>query len=431
MTEIRVLALIGAGETGPAMVTTHRDLVSRTGARTPRAIVLATPYAFQVNAPEVSAKARDYFRKSVGQAVSVTAGTSADADPAIAPPMLAAGGPDEAAAIRTADWVFAGPGSPTYALAHWRAGTIAAALRDRVLGGRGVTVLASAAAATAGRVAFPVYEIYKAGAAPRWLPGLDLLGPLGLRVAVIPHYDNAEGNGYDTRYCYLGEDRLARLERELPDGTAILGIDENTALLIDLAAGTADVRGRGGVTLRRSGSECPLPAGTAATLNDLRKLAHGVPRPRSATPLQQAAVPQGAAVPRSAAVPLPDVMRRALAEQEPRRLAQAMLELETAIREWAFDTEEDQGTEQATAVLRTLIGRLGDAAARAGAAVSAADMLRPAVRPLLALRASLRDQGQYQAADAIREALARAGLEIQDTPDGTSWEPQPAPEAKP
>jgi hypothetical protein len=428
VTETRMLALIGAGETGPTMVTTHRDLVSRTGARTPRAIVLATPYAFQVNAPDVSAKARDYFRSSVGLAVSVTAGTSADADPAMAPPMVAAGQPGEAAAIRTADWVFAGPGSPTYALAHWQAGSVAAALRDRVLGGRGVTVLASAAAATAGRLAFPVYEIYKAGAAPRWLPGLDLLGPLGLRVAVIPHYDNAEGNGYDTRYCYLGEDRLAWLERELPEGTAILGIGENTALVIDLAAGTAGVRGRGEVTLRRHGGEWPLPAGVAVTLDHLRDLTHGVPGPqRAARSRPAAAAPDKPATP----VPLPDLMRRALAEREPRRLTEAILGLEAAIREWAFDTEEDQGTEQATAVLRTLIGRLGDAAARAGPGVSAAEVLRPAVRPLLALRASLRDQGHYPAADAIRNALVRAGLEIRDTPDGTWWEPQAAPEAKP
>src|SRR6266571_3494942 len=29
---------------------------------------------------------------------------------------------------------------------------------------------------------------------------------------VIPHYDNAEGGTHDTRFCYLGERRLAALE---------------------------------------------------------------------------------------------------------------------------------------------------------------------------------------------------------------------------
>ena len=186
--EGRMLAIIGSGETSPTMVTTHRTLVSRLGLDRPQAIVLATPYAFQENAADVSARAQRYFADSVGLQVRIAAGTSPHADPGMAPPLT---GEDQdeawqAADIRTADWVFAGPGSPSYALAHWRAGPVAAGLRDRVLAGHGMTVLASAAAATVGRFTLPVYEIYKAGGAPRWLPGLDLLGTLGLKVAVIP-----------------------------------------------------------------------------------------------------------------------------------------------------------------------------------------------------------------------------------------------------
>ncbi len=79
--------------------------------------------------------------------------------------------------------------------------------------GGGVT-FASAAALTLGRFTVPVYEIYKVGVEPCWLDGLDVLGPFGLNVAVIPHYDNAEGGHHDTRFCYLGERRLAMLEAE-------------------------------------------------------------------------------------------------------------------------------------------------------------------------------------------------------------------------
>ena len=235
----RILAIIGSGETSPTMVTVHRDLVSRLGLNSPQAIVLATPYAFQENAADVSARAQRYFADSVGLQVRIAAGTSPHADPEMAPPLTGEDEQDEgrqAADIRTADWVFAGPGSPSYALAHWQAGPVAAGLRDRVLAGHGLTVLASAAAATVGRFTLPVYEIYKAGRAPRWLAGLDLLGTLGLNVAVIPHYDNAEGGRYDTRHCYLGERRLAVMERELPADAAVLGVDEHTAVLIDLRA---------------------------------------------------------------------------------------------------------------------------------------------------------------------------------------------------
>ena len=123
--------------------------------------------------------------------------------------------------------MFAGPGSPSYALAQWRGSPVAEALRDRIAAGEGVTIFASAAAATMGLPAVPVYEICKAGAAPHWLAALDLLGILGLKVAVIPHYDNAEGGSYDTRYCYLGERRLSLLEGELPADAAVLGVDEH------------------------------------------------------------------------------------------------------------------------------------------------------------------------------------------------------------
>ena len=136
-------------------------------------------------------------------------------------------------------------------------------------------MLASAAAATMGFTAVPVYEIYKAGAAPHWLAGLDLLGILGLKVAVIPHYDNAEGGSYDTRYCYLGERRLSLLERELPADAAVLGVDEHTAAVFDLRAGTVEISGRGGVTLRRAGAGIVLTPGTVLALAQLRELVRG------------------------------------------------------------------------------------------------------------------------------------------------------------
>ena len=77
--------------------------------------------------------------------------------------------------------------------------------------------MASAAALTLGVATIPVYEIYKVGEDPHWLEGLDLLGPAtGLRAAVVPHYDNAEGGNHDTRFCYMGERRLQALEAALP-----------------------------------------------------------------------------------------------------------------------------------------------------------------------------------------------------------------------
>ncbi len=446
-----MLAIIGSGETSPTMVTVHRDLVSRLGLNHPQAIVLATAYAFQENATDVSARAQRYFADSVGLRVRIAAGTSPHADPVMAPPLTGENEEDQArqaADIRTADWVFAGPGSPSYALAHWRAGPVAAGLRDRVLGGHGMTVLASAAAATVGLFTVPVYEIYKAGGAPCWLPGLDLLGTLGLNVAVIPHYDNAEGGRYDTRYCYLGERRLAVMERELPADAAVLGVDEHTAVLIDLRAEDIEIRGRGGMTVRRSGDSVVLPSGTRLSVTDLRDLVRDIRRAREGAGDTGCGLARGDAGQGGAgctangnaangnadepaqwsALPLPGVMaaaeRRfgaAAGAREADAMVGVILELETAIRQWEADTDEDQGTEQARALLRSLIGRLGRAA-RDGLA-DPRDRLRPAVEPLLVLRTALRGEGNYAAADAIREALAATGLDVNDTPEGTRWQP--------
>jgi hypothetical protein len=428
------------------MVTVHRDLVGRLGLGNPQATVLATPYAFQENAADVSARTERYFADSVGLRVRVAAGTSPNADPGMAPPLIPADAEDEtrqAAAIRAADWVFAGPGSPSYALAHWQAGPVAPGLRDRVLAGDGLTVLASAAAATAGRFTVPVYEVYKAGGAPRWLDGLDLLGPLGLNVALIPHYDNAEGGRYDTRYCYLGERRLAVMERDLPAGAAVLGVDEHTAVLVDLRAEEVEIRGRGGVTVRRSGEtpsgrrrsgdDVVLPAGTRLSVAELRDLVHGDPargirRPPDGTagPADGGAGAAGGS--EEAARPLPEIMaaaeRRfdtAAGQRDADAMVGVILGLETAITQWEADMDEDQGTEQARALLRGLIGRLGRAAEDGLA--DPRDRLAPAVEPLLALRATLRGAGDFAAADAIRDALAGAGLDISDTPAGTRWQP--------
>jgi hypothetical protein len=434
--ERRVLAIIGSGETSPTMVTVHRDLLARLGTRQPRALLLSTPYAFQENAASVSARAQRYFADSVGLQVAIAAGTNPEASQEMAPPAAGdAAASVEVAGLREADWVFAGPGSPSYALAHWRGGPVGTALRERVLAGHGVTVLASAAAATAGRYTLPVYEIYKAGGALRWLPGLDLLGGLGLAAAVIPHYDNAEGGHYDTRHCYLGARRLAVMERELPIDAAVLGVDEHTAVLIDIAAGQVEVRGRGALTVRRSGHSVILASGTAVPLAELAALVRGDAgsagrRRQVDTSTADSPRPAGTgsdAARDAAPLPLPELMAGAergfgvaAGDRDADAMTAVILDLEHAIRLWEADTDEDQGTEQARLLLRSLIGRLGRVA-RDGMA-DPADRLRPAVQPLVELRNALRAAGDFAVADAIRDALAAAGFDVSDTPDGTRWQ---------
>jgi cysteinyl-tRNA synthetase len=187
-----------------------------------------------------------------------------------------------------------------------------------------------------------------------------------------------------------------------------------------------------------------LPAGTRLSVAELRDLVHGDPARGIRRPPDGTAGPaDGGAVDgapgtgggagaaggsEEAARPLPEIMaaaeRRfdtAAGQRDADAMVGVILGLETAITQWEADMDEDQGTEQARALLRGLIGRLGRAAEDGLA--DPRDRLAPAVEPLLALRATLRGAGDFAAADAIRDALAGAGLDISDTPAGTRWQP--------
>lgn len=420
-----ILALMGSGETSPTMVTLHRELAGRLGAAAD-AVILETPYAFQVNREDISSRARDYFRRSVGLATVIAPDTGAGEET----------GELLRDQVRRADWVFSGPGSPSYALERWRARKLGEVLADRVRRGHGVTVMASAAACTAGFAAVPVYEVYKAGHAPVWLEGLDLFGALGVPVAVVPHYDNAEGRTHDTRFCYLGEERLALMERELPQGSAVLGIDEHTAVIVDLDTSEARVWGRGVMTVRRQGVSVVVPAGSVLSVDELRDLARGRRVDRAQGPLA-GAVPAAAPVPSAA-----DSGADAPGEQGPATLQEAVdawesrfdgaraardaggmldavLGLEAVVAAWGSDTEEDQGSEWARTVLRGMVRGL--AGPLESGLTEPESTLGRLLAPLLDLRGRLRAAGSFALADEVRTALVAGGIEIRDTATGGQW----------
>ncbi|MFQ6856174.1 hypothetical protein AAIB46_35725 [Streptomyces sp. 35M1] len=416
------------------MVTLHRELVAHLGGDAD-AVILETPYGFQVNRDDISNRAREYFRRSVSLATVVAPDTGADAPPSGTPG--AADADKVRDLVRRADWVFSGPGSPSYALNRWHTLRLGEILRERVAHGHGVTVMASAAACTVGFAALPVYEVYKAGHPPAWLTGLDLLGVLGLPVAVIPHYDNAEGGTHDTRFCYLGEPRLTVLEHELPDESAVLGIDEHTAVIIELGTSLVRVWGRGVMTIRRRGASVLVPGGTTLPLEQLRDLVAGtqpavVPLPRrpaetdtdtdegAGAARHAATAGTGGAATLQEAVAAAELRFDSAQEaRDARTMAEAAVELESVIAAWSADMEEDQGGEWARTVLHGMIRRLAQAAGR-GLSEPEHTLGRILV-PLLGLRRRLRADGAYDLADEVREALAAGGVRLTDTLESSEW----------
>ncbi len=380
----RLLVIIGSGETGPAMARLHQDVLRRLDDQAGPVVVIDTPYAFQENAAELDGKLGEYFSHNVGAEAEVAAVRS----PAESDAAAAATAVDRARAARL---VFAGPGSPSYALRHWRASGLPGALARKLATG-GAVSFASAAAATLGRWALPVYEIYKAGADPHWLDGLDLMAVAGLSAVVVPHWNNAEGGTHDTSRCYVGDRRLRMLMDELPAGTVVFGVDEHTAAIVDLDGDAVEAYGKGVVTFRRGGDDLTVEAGERLDLDRIRKLADTAPEP-----------PEPEAYEDRASVAV-DRVEEALAAGEPGEVAALALDL-------AAD-----GGEELTAVIARLAGAAGEARADPLAAAL------PHVEAVLAARNAARVAGEWAQADGIRDFLTGLGIEVHDTPDGTTWE---------
>jgi cyanophycinase-like exopeptidase len=425
---------MGSGETAPTMIKVHRAVIERLGPGPVHGILLDTPFGFQTNAPEIAARAVDYFRDSVGATLEV-AGLRSAAD--LEPPH----GDAVIARIAAAPFVFSGPGSPTYALRQWRGTLVPAVLAEKLALGGAVT-FASAAALALGAKAVPVYEVYKVGEDARWVEGLDLLGPLGLSVALIPHYDNAEGGTHDTRYSYLGEERLARLEEELPDGLFVLGVDEHTALCLDLDAGSALVAGHGGVTVRARGHSTRIEAGETLPIVRLAEMAHDLAHSSVATGGRATTGSAPSAGSTDAADAAPPVAPVGLVGDRGSPLLQAIRAHEAAFRagrdggdapamvgailgleeemwSWRADTLQSDEMDRGRAALRTMVSELG-AVAEAGTR-DPATVVGPFVDLALALRADARTGGRYADADAVRDRLVALGVEVRDTSDGVSW----------
>jgi hypothetical protein len=424
----RILAIMGSGETAPTMAKVHRALFERLGpahaAPPVPAAILDTPYGFQENADELSARTVEFFAVSVGRPVAVASYRSREADALTLATALAR--------IREARYVMAGPGSPSYAIRQWAGGPIPDALAAKLAaGGPGGTVtMASAAALTVGVVTIPVYEVYKVGEEPRWLEGLDLLSPAtGLRAAVVPHYDNAEGGTHDTRFCYLGERRLRVLEAALPAGAFVLGVDSHTALIMDLESGSAEITGLGGVTVRVEGRSAVFPGGSEVAIEAFGQAARELAAGRVVDVEHEFLEERSAGIaarPGPPPLPLRDAMAdlegafiEALGRGDTRTAVGALLDLDSAISARVRHGEDSPDLDNAAATFRALIARLGEAA-EAGTR-DPREAVAPFVDALLELRGRARAARDWATADLVRDRLAAAGVEVRDGPDGSTW----------
>jgi hypothetical protein len=263
------IVLFGSGEASPMARRVHAAALSQL---TPpiRACVLETPAGFEPNSARVAGRLADFLRQRLSPfnvQVEVVPARKRGT-------LLSPDEPDVVAPLLEANYLVLGAGSPTYA-AKQLDGSLAwhMILARHRLGAP--LILASAAAIAASAHALPVYEIYKVGEELGWKAGLNLLGPFGRNVAIVPHWNNREGGAeLDTSHSFMGQERFERLLGLLPADVDVVGIDEHTALMLDFAAGLGVVFGRGGVTWLRDGSPIHLDAGASMPLAALGLTRH-------------------------------------------------------------------------------------------------------------------------------------------------------------
>jgi cyanophycinase-like exopeptidase len=347
-----IVALLGSGETSPAGRRVLEGLLRPL--REPRTIaVLDTPAGFQPNRERVAGKVAEFISERLAQWQPQPR--------VIATRRAALGTPVANAAVATigaARCIVAGPGSPTYMINELRDTPYLAAVAQAHRAGA-TLYISSAATIALSAYSIPVYEIFKVGAEPYWNAGLDFFAPYGLRLALVPHWNNSEGGAeVDTRFCYLGEERFARLRAELPEDVVILGIDEHTACVLDFAHGIVKVEGKSGACIIHGDQQQTFTTGDQFPLTLLEA--------NTVLPAAQAVVAKAA--------PLSD----------------EVLTPEAAPLAW-------DGPVPAAAIPAELI------------------------ETLLAIRADLRAAKQWPFADRVRAALTDAGVSIEDTPTGARW----------
>ncbi|MBA3825624.1 MAG: cysteinyl-tRNA synthetase [Ktedonobacterales bacterium] len=351
---VGIVALLGSGETSPAGRRVLEKLLR--SLPEPRTIaVLDTPAGFQPNRERVAGKVAEFISERLAQW---------QPQPRVVATRRATLGTPVAEAaqrvISSAHCIVAGPGSPTYMIDELRDTPYLAAMARAHQAGA-VLYISSAATIALSAFSIPVYEIFKVGAEPYWNAGLDFFAPYGMRLALVPHWNNSEGGAeVDTRFCYLGEERFERLRAQLPADVVILGIDEHTACLLDFARGTVMVDGKGGAIVIHGAQRQVFANGDQFPLALLRSDASALP-----------AIPHP-----SAPVAAPPA-----AEIDPPLIPLA----------W-------EGPPTASPPLPSDL-----------------------IETLLAIRADLRVAKQWPFADRVRAALTDAGVTIEDTPTGARW----------
>ncbi len=250
-----LVGLLGSGETATVGGTLF-ELLAAQGTAPLTVSVLETPAGFELNADKVAKRISDFMLKRLqNYQVHVSQINARKKDGEF--------GTNDAKHLETiadSQMLYMGAGSPTYAIRQLENSLVWSGINMMHLRGSSLA-FASAAVIAISAYALPVYEIYKVGDEPYWNRGLDYFGQFGLKLAIIPHWNNTDGGEeLDTSRCFMGRPRFDVLMAQLPDDVKVLGIDEHTGLVMDFENSICRVIGQGSVHLLTAGLETGLYA---------------------------------------------------------------------------------------------------------------------------------------------------------------------------
>jgi len=259
-----IVALLGSGETSAAGGVVFEAVVRRLESR-PIFGILETPAGFELNTHRVAGRVAEYlntrlqnFQPLIHLIPARKRNTAFSPDD-----------PDICAGILSSNIIFLGPGSPTYTVRQLSNSLAWNYVQAKHRLGSSLT-LASAATIALGCKALPVYEIYKVGEDPQWKPGLNFFAPFGLFLVIIPHWNNSEGGTeVDTSRCFVGSQRFEMLMAQLEKNVTVVGLDEHSGLIIDMAGEVCQVLGKGEVHLVKNGVTQSFSNDTYFPINQL------------------------------------------------------------------------------------------------------------------------------------------------------------------
>jgi cysteinyl-tRNA synthetase len=239
----------------------------------------------------------------------------------------------------------------------------------------------------------------------------------------LSHWNNAEGATFDTRYCFMGQPRFDVLESLLPDSTAVLGVDEYTACILDLEENEGRVMGAGQVTIRRNRQEEKFKAGTSFSLDRLKTQAAARshrPRPSLAPDSSERVVARDGEILLQQVDDAGQKLATAAGEYSYLAdLASDIYDLAKAVDEAREAGVEESLVSQAHAGLRQLL--IAWSSQLAPSPTDTVASIAPFVELLIDLRSQLRTAGNWPLADKIRNSLSVLGIILEDSPSGTTW----------